>query len=384
MKIKKINIENYRGFGNISIDFSKKINVLVGINGAGKTSILDLIASFLNNFTVKFSGSSNREIEHNITMLDINIEKQETKNQIFVNSNIEFENIDKTISWELKKDFKGGKGNFKQMNEFINVYQNVFKDNLEQSIPVFKYFQSQRNSTEKHKHISSNKRYIAEQFKAYDDAFDKTLEFDEFISWFVEQENKENRAKVSLNDLSYTNPKLDAIRNAITTFLKNFPSIEYNNLRVEERIFNVKTKEKSSLVINKNSKPFNLKQLSDGERVLILMVADIAHRLALANPKAENSLEGTGIILIDEIDLHLHPAWQREVIPCLLSTFPNLQFITTTHSPQVLSNVKQEDIFIIEDFNIVKITPNTYGNDSNTILWDIFGVTERPKHIKQK
>jgi len=391
MKIKEIEIENYRGFRDKkSIILKNDINVIVGVNGAGKTSILDLIASFLNTFTVKFSGSSNRELEQNLTMLDINIDEQETCNKIYVNSeivhNLDFGNFSRidTISWELKRDFKGGKSNFKQLNEYIAAYQKLFKVNPEQSIPIFKYFQSQRNSAERLKQIISNKRYIAEQFKAYDTAFDKILEFDEFIAWFVEEENKENRAKVSLGNLSYTNPRLNAVRKAVIQFLESFPSFEYKNLRVEERTFNLKTNEKSSLVIDKNNKTFNLKQLSDGERVLILLVSDIAHRLALANPELANCLLGTGIILIDEIDLHLHPAWQREVIPCLLKTFPNLQFITTTHSPQLLSNINPENIYIIEDFNFIEFAPNTFGNDSNTILWDIFGVSERPEHTKAK
>jgi len=381
MRIKEIEIENYRGFKNTKkITFKNDINVIVGSNGAGKTSILDLIASFLNHFTVKFSGSPSRDIKQSLTMLDINVDEQETINKIFVSSDIDND----IISWELKQNFKNGKNNFKQLNEYIDTYQRIFKYNLEQNIPIFKYFQSQRNSSEKQKQVISQKRYIAEQFKAYDNAFDKTLEFDNFISWFVEEENKENRKKVSLSDLSYTNPRLNTVRDAITQFLESFPSFKYKNLRVEERTFNLKTNEKSSLVIDKDNKTFHLKQLSDGEKILILLVSDIAHRLALANPQTRNCLLGTGVILIDEIDLHLHPSWQREVIPCLLKTFPNLQFITTTHSPQVLSTIKSENIHIIENFDFVELTPNTFGNDSNTILWDIFGVSERPEHTKAK
>lgn len=390
MKVKKIEIENYRGFKKLDITFNESINVFVGINGAGKSSIIDLLAAFLNNFTVKFSGASVRELEHKLTMLDINIEEQETINKITVSPDANFEyNFDTygkshLLSWELKRDFNGGKNNFKEINSYIDEYRKIFKVNPDQSIPILKYFQSQRNSTEKQKYSNSKKRYLAEQFKAYEDAFDKTLEFDEFISWFVEEENKENRIKVNSNDLSYKNPKLNAIRNAITLFLKSFPSITYDNLRVEERPFNVKTSEKSSLVIDKDKQTFNLKQLSDGEKVLILMVADIAHRLALANPGKNNCLEGSGIILIDEIDLHLHPAWQRDVIPCLKTTFPNIQLITTTHSPQVLSNIERANAYIIEDFKIVEETPYTYGNDSNTILEDLFNVNERPNHTKEK
>jgi predicted ATP-binding protein involved in virulence len=88
--------------------------------------------------------------------------------------------------------------------------------------------------------------------------------------------------------------------------------------------------------------------------------------------------------LIDEVDLHLHPQWQREVIPALGKTFPNCQFITTTHSPQVLSNVEKENILILEDYKIVENTPFTYGRDSNSILYDLMNVEERPKKVKKE
>ncbi len=386
MKVKNIKIKNYRGFKKLNIIFNEHINVFVGENGAGKSSILDLIAVFLNNLTVKFLGGYNREIEQNLTMLDINIDEQETINKISVSidKNINYGLYEDLVSWELRRDFRGGKSNFKELNSYLDEYRKIFKTYPDQSIPIFKYFQSQRIATEKQKKSTSKKRYLAEQLKAYEYAFDKILAFDEFISWFIEEENKENRTKVTLNDLSYTNPKLNAIRNAITLFLKSFPSISYDNLRVEDRNFNLKTSEKSSLVIDKDKQTFNLKQLSDGEKVLILMVSDIAHRLALANPAKENCLEGTGVIIIDEIDLHLHPAWQREVIPCLKATFPNIQLITTTHSPQVLSNVERSNIHIIENFQLIKETPYTYGNDSNTILKDLFNINERPKHTERK
>ncbi len=90
-----------------------------------------------------------------------------------------------------------------------------------------------------------------------------------------------------------------------------------------------------------------------------------------------------GIILIDEIEQHLHPAWQRTIIPNLRRTFPNIQFILTTHSPQVLSTLKKENVFILEDFKLVKDTPQTFGRDSNSILYEIFGVEKRPAEAKE-
>ena len=80
--------------------------------------------------------------------------------------------------------------------------------------------------------------------------------------------------------------------------------------------------------------------------------------------------------------MHLHPSWQREIIPVLRKTFPNIQFIVTTHSPQVISTLKKENVFILNDFKLIKDTPHTFGRDSNSILWDIFGVEKRPPESK--
>ena len=145
-----------------------------------------------------------------------------------------------------------------------------------------------------------------------------------------------------------------------------------------------KSNGKYSLTIKKGTVEFELSQLSEGERTMLMIVCDIARRLTIANPHLKNPLEGEGIVLIDEIDLHLHPQWQREVIPALLATFPNLQFIVTTHSPQVLSKVHKESIFILEDGKLVKNVPNTYGRNASAILFEIFGVTDRPVEVQDK
>lgn len=95
-----------------------------------------------------------------------------------------------------------------------------------------------------------------------------------------------------------------------------------------------------AFLMNKGNQKFHFEHLSDGEKCYITLVADIARRLAMANPNAEHPLEGKGVILIDEVDLHLHPTWQSEVITRLRNTFPGCQFFITTHSPFVVSNVK--------------------------------------------
>lgn len=108
--------------------------------------------------------------------------------------------------------------------------------------------------------------------------------------------------------------------------------------------------------IEKDGQLLTVNQLSDGEKCLIAMVSDLARRMAIANPTGD-PLQGEGIILIDEIDLHLHPKWQRMIVPKLLEVFPNCQFIISTHSPHVLTHIQPENIFLLRwvDGNIKKM-----------------------------
>jgi predicted ATP-binding protein involved in virulence len=139
--------------------------------------------------------------------------------------------------------------------------------------------------------------------------------------------------------------------------------------------------------VQKNEQLFDVRQLSDGEKCLLALAGDLAHRLAIANPDITNPLEGFAIVLIDEVDLHLHPEWQHRIIPKLTQTFPNCQFVVTTHSPQILSHVRCQDIWCInqEDGKLNIVRPDgTYGQDSNFLLKTLMGSSYRPDDIDQK
>ncbi|MFT4926892.1 MAG: putative ATP-binding protein involved in virulence [Phenylobacterium sp.] len=155
----------------------------------------------------------------------------------------------------------------------------------------------------------------------------------------------------------------------------------------EYRFLRVKRVPRPHMLIEKNGETYNLDQLSDGEKNLIALVGDIARRLAIGNPRSDNPLKGEGFILIDEIDLHLHPSWQRLVIPKLLEVFPGCQFFISTHSPQIISHVKPESIFLLKQtegcLDYVKAI-ESYGKNTDRILEDLLGVSARPAQEKEK
>ena len=218
-------------------------------------------------------------------------------------------------------------------------------------------------------------------------------DYNHFIEWFKELEDKENEEIRIRKDFDYTDSNLEIIRNGLEHFLTylNSPNdSKFSDLRIIRNTSDEFTSEsrgmKPELTISKDDIELKLSQLSEGEKKCILIVADIARRLAIANPSLEISevLEkGKGIILIDEIEAHLHPGWQREIIPALTKTFPSCQFIVTTHSPQVLSKVEKENIFVLEDGKVYEAS-YTYGRDSNSILSETMGVPKRPIEIQDE
>lgn len=167
-------------------------------------------------------------------------------------------------------------------------------------------------------------------------------------------------------------PELEAIEQAVLRCLQGakrcFYDVNHQELRLEL--------DTGELV------PFS--QLSDGYRNLVAMVADITWRASQLNPHhgADAARKATGVVLIDELELHLHPAWQRRVIDDLLATFPNLQFVATTHSPQIIASARPEHMWLLHQGKAQRPGP-VHGKDSNAILRDLMGVSERPQWMEQ-
>jgi predicted ATP-dependent endonuclease of OLD family len=132
------------------------------------------------------------------------------------------------------------------------------------------------------------------------------------------------------------------------------------------------------LVVTKNRKILDVRMLSEGERSLLALALDLAMRLSLAYPELDDPVrDGSAIVLIDELDLHLHPQWQRSVVEQLTKTFKKCQFIATTHSPQIVASVKPEQVILMTDNGIIK-QERTLGMDTNWILRHLMETTERP------
>lgn len=128
-----------------------------------------------------------------------------------------------------------------------------------------------------------------------------------------------------------------------------------------------------------------MSQLSDGYRGTLSLIADIAYRMATLNPQLLDCVleETEGVVLIDEVDLHLHPQWQKRVLDDLTSIFPKVQFIVSTHAPEVINSVRSENLVILEDAQVKEPGSQVYGKDVKSLLKEVMGVEERPQAVAQ-
>lgn len=351
MKIDKLNIEFYRGLRNISIsDIDSHVNLFVGINGAGKSSILDAISLVLSWCVARMLSVKGRGKD--IPKDDINIH---TDNGCTIELDIKNSGV-----WKLYRSLKYNKTDktdLTTMNQYISHMRNMLDNKSLMSVPVIAYYDSHRAISNIYPRLPKNKSEF-KQLDCYKNSLNAGNLFSDFFNWFRLSEDYENEQYKS--GKNFQDHGLKAVREAMASI---FP--EYTTLKVNRRPL--------SMTMKKGDETFKINQLSDGEKNYISLVCDIARRLAIANPDPDkNPLEGSGIILIDEIELHLHPKWQQTVVSNLVKTFPNCQFFITTHSPIVASDVSGK-VFAIKDGEIIE--QQTFGKLSSNILSSVFDLS---------
>jgi predicted ATP-binding protein involved in virulence len=377
MKITRLNLTNYRGVHSLSLDFQERLNVFFGVNGAGKSTILDAVAIMLSWAVsrIRYSGaSSGRPIQET----DITNGKS--------SSSVQLDCIEgnQPIEWRLSKSRKGhgapeDRSNFANLNEFTKRLQGQISERAEKiNLPLFAYYPVNRAVLDIPLRI--REKHSFKLFAAFDDVLTSGANFRTFFEWFREREDLENENRKYADQMQlfkpdnfqFPDPQLEAVRGALQSFLPEFANLTVRRSPLRREV-------------EKNGKLLTVNQLSDGEKCLIAMVGDLARRMAIANPERSEPLEGEGIILIDEIDLHLHPKWQRMIVPRLLEVFTKCQFIISTHSPHVITHVQPESLYLLKqtDSGIVAERPaESYGKNVDRILEDLMGLeTTRPDRV---
>ena len=362
MKIRELTLRNYRVYAEQPpFRFEDGFTVVAGINGRGKTALLEGLALLCSRFLPQVSAA--RSGYRTITPSEVHT------GTVFAELGMKV-NCGKTpIEYKLTYDKERRKIETTKLPAAVKQEaKKAYGDPaLADASPLAVYYTTDRSGYRLPQKLP--KKVARGQAAAYSGALlNRTVNFRDFMARFrseVTVERTERR-----NNPNYLGGRaVAAISHALTTFLGGF-----ENLRVQE--------DPLLLLVDKRGETLDLSQLSDGERSFLAMVCDLGRRLALANPSLDNPLHGAGVVLIDELELHLHPKWQRQIVDKLARTFPGCQFIGTTHSPQIIGEVRHDHILIISD-GVVYSPDYSLGVDSSRVLEEIMGADPRATAVKE-
>ena len=376
LKLVDIELHNFRLFDNIQVKFDDTLTVLIGENGAGKTALLESIAKALMFYTKNIR---NNTVTSKFSSIYAPTDIRYGKSEMHTNLTLSYQK--ELYKWDItQNDLKKNAvlTPLDSLNRFIDAVQLSISEQLS----IVAFYQNSRLYT--NGQSPSPKTTQAKTYTALDNALEGgTLSFKTFVEWYIWQE------QIEQFDKTQTNTVLNTVRTAICAILNDDMGDLYKQIYIDPTEFN-----NPRLIIEKGKDKVEVNQLSSGEKSLLVLVSDLARRLALANPLSKDPLkEGQGIVLVDEIDLHLHPRWQRAVIPKLLSIFPKIQWVITTHSPFIIAaeHVTPENAFLLTEdaetkkkvvISIQDLGKQTEGLEPNRILKEIMNVPLRNKETE--
>lgn len=324
MKIKKLHLVNFTQFTDLTIELFSGVTIFIGNNGTGKTSLLRAVTILLSWLVAQINQGNAHG--NSISELDINMEARFSRLSL-EGDDLSIVDNSAPFQWTLVKQRQGFKPAHRyelgNLSHLAAVYRNRLCQNQNSSLPLMVYYPIERAILDLPRRIRTHPGFT--QLDGYENALIQGVDFRRFFEWFCQCEEAKNKTV------------MQAVGNAITTFIPSVTQIQ------------LQRKPRRRMMVEKHGKIFEIAQLSQGEKSLIALIGDLARRLTIMNPSLKNLLYGNGIVLIDEIDLHLHPQWQHNFILHLRNTFPNCQFLLTTHSPMMISEAKNVQYYFLDN-----------------------------------
>lgn len=365
MKLVHLALRNFRCFEFLELELDPAMTVLVGENASGKTAVLEGLSIGLSTLFRAWPQAPQNPLR--IRPEAARIERIQNNGHFDLYphfpAGILCEGSFEDHGYAWSRDLFSIRGNTQttadDLLETMRARGAEVVGGGSARLPLLAYFGTQRLWLQKKD--TAPKRAIPNRFAGYLDCLDPVSNHKHWRDWLFHQTLAELQDGVA-------SPLLAAVQNAIRTAIDG----------AERFYFDVKNEELQ--IVWKGSRraqPFD--ELSDGWRNLVGMFADLAWRAAVLNPDdgADAAARATGVVLVDEVDLHLHPAWQGEVLAALRRAFPKLQFVVSTHSPRVVGSSEAAWIRILDGTSTVGRVQRAFGRDANDVLRNIMGAPTR-------
>lgn len=366
MFLSNIQIENFKGIQNANFTFSKSMNLIVGNNGTGKTSVLEAISVALGGFLAGIQGVntihfSKDEIRCENQLLGAGSNNIVYRTPIKVNANIIINGKNFPFTRQ-KKSVSSSRSTIEPRD--ICKEAEKMASNREAVLPIISYQSFSRISNQKKDKWEDPFSNDFSRVVGYTDCLEEASNTKMLTNWCKKMDHISWQQEKEIAEY-------EAVKHAAAQFMQVM--LDRKNIRV---FYDKRTEE---LMYACDSEQLPIRLLSSGFRTLLGMVLDIAYRMAILNPDLLDHIVSAtpGIVLIDEIDMHLHPNWQWKVVKALQTTFPEVQFIATTHSPIIMASCKNENMIMLNPIDQFLDIPSDIYQGNTVKGWQINDVLEQ-------
>lgn len=377
MRIDHLKVQNFRCFEQAEFNFSPRFNLLVGVNGAGKTSLLRAVVAGLATAINGLGKSTDwpHAEERNARLVLTETHGRVRYERCYpVRLDVTGEIAGSARSWWLAQEGPGNQPTWEHTVFFaLSTAAAGVVQGTSEALPVVAFYSSERQWKMQGVSPEQAVRKQESRMDGYASWHDAALDTKGFENWVVAKslERLELASVSSANDDAGVPDELALVNQAVANALPGAKGVRFD---IKQRRMVLDWTDKASV-------PFDA--LSDGQRALAALVADIARRMCLLNPQLGNDVlpRTPGIVVIDELDMHLHPAWQRKVVPMLKNVFPKVQFFAASHSPQIIGELQPAEIILLR-LEGTSHPQVSYGLDSSQVLEEIMGATARTPGVE--
>ena len=363
MRFKSLHMKDFRGIRTLIVDFEPDLTVLVGRNGAGKTSILDALGELSRFIRFHLKKGRRRGMHQQLSSRDVRSQTSEFLLSLKFDPGDGWSDAGDRDLLHLRCDGDSGSYDLNHQTKLMQWAEQA------KTQPRFIYYRQNR-AFQKEAHASARRPDLTlDPEHVQDLSLAEDLQaIGDLEAWWNERDAQEARVVRDSNP-EYRDPQLEAIRKVVTR-IDEFTGINYSSTASPPGL----------RLLKSDGTAIHVSSLSAGERSYIILLADLARRLQVFAP--ERPLEAIpAIVLIDEVELNLHPAWQSQIAPTLTNVFKACQFIVTTHSPQVLSGIKSRNVRVLRQTasgpTEATVPLSTRGRTSNYLLEGVLGASER-------
>ncbi|MDD1004736.1 AAA family ATPase [Pseudomonas sp. TNT2022 ID642] len=373
MRLDRLHIQNFRCYEDATFDFQPGFNLVVGVNGSGKTSLLQAVAASYIDFVAATGKSEVHLPDEDIRFVVDKYEGRSRFERRFPVVLAAHGQVFDCSSWSMLRE----RHDVPFLSDILldaEVTEKISNIDKGKSIdlPVLAFYRSNR----RWRGAGVSSEFAASQrlsrLDGYNNWSDASANLRDFESWVIGKTLERMQWLLEAGSpLTGRETELTWINSMISLAVPGATGIRYD-LRLQ-----------NMMVEFDEARSFPFSDLSDGQRGMIALFTDIARRMCILNPHmGKDVLKNTaGVVIIDELDIHLHPAWQRSIVPALRQAFPKVQFIAASHSPQIIGSLKPQEVILLNngDPSHPRVT---YGLDSSSVLEEVMGVNQREPEIE--